>query len=176
VVMTTDPTAAKPTWGAPVDVDGRNFLGGISCASTYVCVAADSAGNVIVGHGIPTAKQIRTSLSEQLTPHGKTGRIRSLLEDRGYSVSFNALSAGRLVIDWYYVPRRTQVRKPKSVLVAAAKPTFAQAGPLIVTIKLTQAGQRLLERADRLRLTAHAAFTPAGGRSVTATARFSLLG
>jgi len=48
-VITTDPTAAKPTWSTPAKIDGPlNSLRGVSCASTSLCVAVDQSGNAVI--------------------------------------------------------------------------------------------------------------------------------
>jgi hypothetical protein len=41
-------TPAPPDWAAPVAFDLGNHPKGISCPSTGLCVAVDSAGNVLV--------------------------------------------------------------------------------------------------------------------------------
>ena len=121
--MTTDPTAARPAWSAPLDIDGVNFVGGISCPSTLLCVAVDSSGRVIVGHGsVPTAAQIKKALRRAMTPGGKPARIETLLKHTGRPVSVSALGAGKVIIDWYYAPKGAHVShgKPKHYTITPA--------------------------------------------------------
>ena len=91
-------------------------------------------------------------------------------------LAFRALTAGKAVIAWYYLPKGAHIAraKPKPVLVASAQKTFTQAATTNITIKLTATGKRLLQHARRLQLTAKATFTPAGQRAITATKTFTL--
>ena len=47
-LITTNPTAAKATWSAPVKVDPGGGLTGVSCASTSLCVAVDGPGYAVL--------------------------------------------------------------------------------------------------------------------------------
>jgi hypothetical protein len=180
VLVTTDPTAARPTW-SPSKIDYYQ-LGAISCVSTSFCAAVDSAGNAVIGHPLspiptpPSPAQITGSLRRQITPHGNAARISSLLKKRIYRVSFTALTGGKVGIDWYYQPKRTHRArtKPNLVLVAAGTRTFTTARTQTVPIKLTKTGERLLRNATRLKLTAAGAFIPSDEPAVEATREFSL--
>ncbi len=123
----------------------------------------------------PTAAQIRASLLSQIVPAGRAARITALLKS-GYTVSFTALTAGTVVIDWYYLPKGAHVSraKPKPVLVAAGRGSFSRAGSLKLKIKLTSRGRQLLKHAKRLQLTAKGTFTAAGNQPITAIRRFTL--
>jgi hypothetical protein len=80
------------------------------------------------------------------------------------------------VIDWYYLPKGAHLSraKPKPVLVAAGRGSFARAGSLKLRIKLTSRGRQLLKHAKRLQLTAKGAFTAAGNQPITVTRRLTL--
>jgi hypothetical protein len=143
-------------------------------------VGSAEASSAQVGPIAPSPAQIKASLLRQLAPHGNAAKIVALLKKQGYVLSFTALSTGKLVIDWYYVPAGAHVTrakpkpKPKPLLVATGKATFSQAGTRKLTITLTANGNQLLKRAQRLKLTAKGAFTPAGKSEVVATKEFTL--
>ncbi len=146
--------------------DGQTSTTSIS----YTVAAAPSATIV------PSAAQIKASLLREVTPHGKATSITALLKKQGYVLPFTALTAGRVVIDWYYSPKGAHLAtgKPKPVLVAAGKATLSHARTLKITIELTANGKRLLKPAKRLKLTAQETFTPASKHAVVATKPFTL--
>ena len=125
----------------------------------------------------PSRQQIKASLRRQITPHGPAARLGRLIKTSRYTFTFRALSAGRVVIDWYFVPGgahlASKARKP--VLVARGSARFHAPGRAKLTIRLTRRGKRRLTRATRLTLTARgAAFAPSGVRVVTASRSFTL--
>lgn len=91
-------------------------------------------------------------------------------------MSFTALSAGTVVINWYYVPKGAHVSKskPLPVLVATGRKGFTRAGKLSFTVKLTAKGLRLVKKTKRIKLTAKGSFTPLGQRPIVAIKSFSL--
>ena len=50
-LTSTDPTAASSTWILTSSVDSTNAINAVSCASTELCVAGDSVGNLQSGVG-----------------------------------------------------------------------------------------------------------------------------
>lgn len=137
---------------------------------------ATSAHTVVV---IPSAAQIKASLRHAIAPRGKASRIAPLLKKQSYVLSFKAIIAGRVVIDWYYLPKGAHLAsrksKPHPALVAVGKATFSRARTSKVTIKLMARGKRLLKHAERLTLTAKGTFTPAAKHAVIATKKFTLI-
>jgi hypothetical protein len=131
-----------------------------------------------VGGGGPTAAQIKASLLSQLVPKGKTAKIDALRHAHNYKTKFRALLAGKLVVDWYYVPAGARVArpkaKPKPVLVAVGRLTFPAAGAAELTIMLTRVGKQRLEHASKLKLTAKASFARTGAAAVIAAKSFTL--
>jgi alpha-tubulin suppressor-like RCC1 family protein len=123
------------------------------------------------------AARIKASLLAQLTPRGKGAKIGRLSKKKGYTMSFTALAAGTAVINWYFVPKGAHLSKakPLPVLVASARKTFAGAGKLRMTIKLTAKGVRLVRKAKRIKLTAKGSFSVPGHAPVTAIKSFTLL-
>jgi secreted trypsin-like serine protease len=124
----------------------------------------------------PSTAHIRASLTGQITPHGKAAGIAALMKSQGYVLSFTALSAGNVVIDWYYLPNGAHLvsGKPKPVLVAVGKATFTHAGTLKITIRLTANGKRMLKHTKRLTLTAQGTFTPTAQHALVSTKKFTL--
>ena len=93
----------------------------------------------------------------------------------GYSFSFIAPSAGRLVISWYFVPKgahRTKAKKP--VLVARSSVVRHKAGRAKIKIVLTVKGRKLLKGVRHLTLTAKGTFTPTGQAATSTTKTFTL--
>jgi YVTN family beta-propeller protein len=125
---------------------------------------------------IPSAAQLKASLLGEITPHGKAAKIAALLKAHGYVLSFTALSAGKVVIDWYYLPNGAHVAsaKAKPVLIAAGNAKFSQAGRVKIKIKLTAHGRQLLKHSKRLTLTARDKFTPTAQHGIIATKKFKL--
>jgi hypothetical protein len=173
--LSTNPAGGSRAWSA-AHVDGTNRMTGLSCPSTSLCVAVDLSGNAVVGSAIPTAGQIRTLLGKQLIPHGKTAKIGALLKHGGYSFSFTAPTAGRVVISWYLIPKGAQLarRKPRPVLLARATQRFVKARSLRLNVKLTREGKLLLMRPNALKLTAKGTFTPTGEAAVGGIKKFTL--
>ena len=154
------PTLVRLPAGITIDAVAR----GSSAFQTLVIAAGP------LGTAPPTVAQLMASLDSQLTAKGKTAKIAALLKTKGYAMSFTALGAGVVVIDWYYLPSS----KTKPVLVAAGKRTFEAAGTLPITVKLTAKGKQLLKKARRIRLTAKGTFTAPGKPAVSATTSFTL--
>jgi hypothetical protein len=120
--------------------------------------------------------QIRARLLSLIAPRGKGAHIAVLLKKKGYPFSFGALVGGRAQISWYFVPKGAHLSKakPKPVLVASGRRSFAKAGAAKMTIKLTSKGRRLLKHAKRLKLSGKGAFSVAGGSKVSARRTFTL--
>jgi hypothetical protein len=116
-----------------------------------------------------SASKIRGLLRQVLAVHGKAGTIRGVLKHAGYSFSFAAPSAGRLVMGWYSTPKHG-----KKVLVATVTLVFHGSGRATAKIQLTAAGRRLLSGTRRMKLTAKGSFTPAGHGAVSASRQFTL--
>jgi len=124
-----------------------------------------------------TKASVRSALAAVLSPRGADGRIAKLLQHSGYTFRFDAPSAGRLVIDWYYVPRGAHVAKsrgPTKVLVAATSASIKRPGPGKIKLRLTARGRSLLRRAKHERLTVKASFTPAGQSTTTSSSVINL--
>ncbi len=172
----TDPTGSVSAWSVGYDDAGMAYVTGVSCPVKSECVAVDSAGNLLLGSPPPTATEIAALLHSLLTPSGHGAEIAALLGHAGYRFSFKAPNAGRLLISWYLVPKRTHLTrsKPQHVLVATIRTSFAKAETRQVEVKLTRNGKQLLRGAKHLRLTAEGTFTSTGGPAITAFKTFTL--
>jgi hypothetical protein len=126
------------------------------------------------GRRTPTPAQIKAALLTQLAPSGASAKIVALVRNGGYSFSFRELSAGRVVIDWYYLPKGANINKPKAVLVATGNAKFSKAGQGKLSIKLIAAGGRMLKTAKSPKLTAKGTYILAGNPAVVATKAFTL--
>lgn len=133
-----------------------------------------SSSGIMPGGAIPgstvSAAQIKADLAMQLGPEGKAARIGALLKRGGYTYRFKTLTAGRVVISWYYLPKGTTLSKvmPKPVLIATGKASFTNPGQVKLTIKLTAQGKRVLRAAKRLSVTAKGIYTLPGQAPVLA--------
>ena len=178
VVSSTNPAGGPPAWTA-TDVDNSSRgLNAVSCVSNRLCAAVDGVGNVVLGvpAQAPTLAQIRALIGSELKPVGPGAKIAALLNHNGFSESITAPSAGRLVVSWYYLPSGAHLAtaKPKPVLIAGGRATFATAGSTKIEIRPTRDGTRLLKRSGRVKLTATGVFTPTGSRPITTLKPFTL--
>jgi hypothetical protein len=134
--------------------------------------------SVIAPPVAPTAAQIKGGLLRELTPSGNAARIPALVKNHGYRLSFATLTAGKLLIAWYYLPRgarpASSAHAHAPVLVAIGKATSGQIGILVIKIKLTASGLWMLRHANRLKLTAQGTFTPSGSRAIVARKTFTV--
>jgi hypothetical protein len=120
----------------------------------------------------PTVRQLRARLAAHLFPKGKSAKIGALLKAGGATLRFAFQWPGRLVVQWFTVPRRGSRAKP--VLVAKGIKVFKDQRSGSIKVRLTAAGKRLLRRSKRLTLTSSGSFTPVGGKKVTARRTFTL--
>jgi hypothetical protein len=133
-------------------------------------------GGVLGNHiAKASAAQIAALLAGQLTPSGRAAKIAVLVRRRGWAEPFRALEAGMAVIDWYELPKGATLArgtKVRPVLVATGHLAFSAARTETLNVKLTNAGERLLQHAKHLKLTAKGTFTPTGAAPITATKIF----
>lgn len=115
--------------------------------------------------------ELRSLLERLLVPSGRNAKIAQLLEHKGYSASFTALSAGRLTISWSFVPKGAHA---KPVLVAVGSLSSLAPGGAKLTIRLTAKGRSLLAHAGRLSLTAKGMLQPSGEAALAASRSFTL--
>jgi hypothetical protein len=140
--------------------------------------ASSAATGVIhAAGGGPSRAQISSALKKVLVPTGKLAKIAALVKHGGYTFSFAAPSAGRLVLDWYFVPAGAHVTrgtKPKPVLVASVTVAVHKSGKVKVKLKLTSQGRKLLKSAGREKLTVKASFAPTGHATRTTLTKITL--
>lgn len=142
-------------------------------ATTGTATTATNTGTGITA--AISSGQLLASLARQLVPSGTAAKIGALLRDSGLTMSFQALEAGRLTVQWYELPVGAKLAKHgtvKPMLVASGQVSFTAAGTGKVKLRLTVAGRKLLKRSTRVKLTAKGAFTPTGTASVGTTKGF----
>jgi hypothetical protein len=153
-------------------------MAAISCPSTSLCFAADSAGRVTVGTPSPTTAQLTAALHALITPSGHQATIRRILDQRGYRKTITAPLTGRFTITWQRPVTRgahTPHGAPITVL-ASSTSDLVKGQRAAVLVKLTAAGRRLLSRATRrLSLIAHGRLVPTSRPAITVTNRINLL-
>lgn len=153
-------------------------------SSTSSTPSTGSSGSTGASSGTGTtatisSTQIAASLGQQLVPASKAAKIGVLLESGGLTMSFTALEAGTLAVQWYEAPAGAKLAKhskAKPVLVASGQMSFAAAGVGKLKVKLTGAGKRLLKHAKNVKLTAKGTFAPSGKAPVSMTIGFVLKG
>jgi hypothetical protein len=125
--------------------------------------ASAQVGPVVRAATGPSSAQVKAAVSKVLKPSGKAATLKAILKAGGYSFSFTAPSAGRLVIDWFATVRG------KQVLVASASVVFHATGKATVKLKLSSKGRRLLKAAKTVKIATKATFTPTGGAPTEST-------
>jgi DNA-binding beta-propeller fold protein YncE len=130
-----------------------------------------------------TVAELKASLLAQLAPSGKSAKLSKVKKSKGYALSFKALVAGSLQLNWFFLPPGAHVSatgrhkpKPKPVLFASGQAVFPSAVAKTVSIKLTTKALKLLGHRSTIKLTAKGTFTPKGGTAVSATKAFQLKG
>jgi alpha-tubulin suppressor-like RCC1 family protein len=116
-----------------------------------------------------TTAAVGSSLLTQLAPKGKPAKIAALLKAKRYALSFKALRAGTVVVNWFSVPKGKQ-----ATLIASGRMTFKAAGTATLILRLTAKGAHLLRGAKRLKVTARSTFTSHGAAPVSKSRSFTL--
>ena len=125
-------------------------------------------GVLASGAALPSVAQLKALLAHLLAPAGRGARIGVLLKRGSYSASFRALTAGRLTISWFVVPRGAHLAAAKPILVAAGRVSPAAAGPASIKVRLTSKGRRLLAHAHRLKITVKGTLAASGQSTISA--------
>jgi hypothetical protein len=128
----------------------------------------------------PPAAEVKAALAQVLAP--SSARIKTLLRAGGYTFAFDAPSAGKLVLNWYLVPKRARLAdaraakpRPKPVLVASVSAKTTTARKIKVKVKLSRTGRtRLRAAGTSLKLTGQASFTPSGAKQTTIRRTFTV--
>jgi hypothetical protein len=163
VVISTSPGSGGTAWTG-THIDPYN-IEAAACSTSSRCFALDGVGNLSVGRS-PTIKELLApSLRAAATPPAAARRIRALLARGGYSFRFAAPIAGRLTLTW---------RANSRTVIAALRASFGAAGRRSVKLSLRRAGARLLQRVNRLAVTATVRFTTSSGRTFAFRRSFSL--
>jgi hypothetical protein len=126
-------------------------------------VAADEAGNTIVGHG-PSPALIKRILSRQLRPPSSQ-TIATLYTQHYAWVPFDPATAGLLTIRWYSVSSAHTNRH--ETLIAAGSRTLSTGQQARIVLTITQQGNKSLKRHRPLKIVTQATFTPVGAQPIT---------
>jgi hypothetical protein len=169
-----DACAGTVAAGSPIDTNtvGDHTFQVTDRAQSHPFAVSTLHYTVLAAHA--TTAQIKAALARLLIPRGKTTKIAALLAKGSYLLSFKALTAGRGVVAWYFVPKGAHVARARPVLVATGGASFAAAGKRNIKIKLTAKGRKLLKNAQTLKITVKGTFTPAARTAVVARKTFTL--
>ncbi len=121
--------------------------------------------------GVP---QLIVLLAREITPSGRAAKIGQLLRHHGVGLRFRAPQPGSAVVQWYRVPPGAHLAKATPTLVASGRSVFGSPRLATLEIRLTSAGQRLLQRTKSLKLVAKGTFTPAAAKPVSVKKSFTL--
>ena len=145
---------------------------------TYNGVRVTSINDVPTKPPAPTRSAIKALLIREIAPGPTARKIGTLTRRNKFSLSFQALAAGSIRIQWRSSPTRSH---PKAVIVAAGHAVFTDAATTVIAVKLTKAGSALLASSSGLALTAKGTFvphlppsTPGANLPISATKTFKL--
>ncbi|HYM46255.1 MAG TPA: hypothetical protein VES65_08885 [Solirubrobacteraceae bacterium] len=181
-------SCAGSSFCAAVDVVGNGLIysesspgpsGSPSSSSPSSSTTATPSTATSTGPAIISAAQLRALLLGQLVPHSKAAGIKALLKHSGITLAFRAPEAGAETVSWYEVPpgaKLARKTKPKPILVAAGHVRTTASGMVMIHLKLTSAGKRLLARSKRLKITTACTFAPAGGTTLKVSRMFAVSG
>ncbi len=174
--LTTDFMVQAASNEQPTGNNGGSSSSGNTSAPPPSSSTGGSGGGSSPAASI-SAAQIAALLGQQLIPSGKAAKIATLLKSGGLKMSFKALEAGTLSVQWYEIPAGAKLAKKakaKPVLVASGQMTFSAAGTKTLRIRLTTAGRKLSKHAKSLKLTVKGMFTATGQAPVGQTVSFAL--
>ena len=173
---TGEPAFSAPTAivTEPIGTATGPLVDSVPPLPVYTAVPAPTGGVLGATTSSPSAAQSRALLLRLLPPAGKNAKIGALLKRGGYFISFDALSAGRLVVSWYEVPKGAHLANAKPLLLAVGRVSVARPGVAKLSIKLTATGRSLLAHAGQLKVTAQGVLTPSGHGAVKVTRSFTL--
>jgi hypothetical protein len=169
--------ATKP-WYTATPADQRARLRVVVTASNAFGGGRASSGlTAPVG---PPNTAIRRPLLRAVTLTGNGAHLRAVRAAHGYFFTFSAVIPGRLVVQWYYLPKGTRLGqaygKHPPVLVATAGTQIGRPRRVKVKLRLTRDGGPLLASKPLVKLTAKGTFSPPGRPSIAVIVRLALRG
>lgn len=175
---TSSPEVSAQTAVVQAGPAGSTNAGG-STTSGGSSSGAGSNGSISGGGTRATisSAQIAALLGKQLVPTGKATAILGLLKNGGLTMSFQALEAGTLTVQWYAVPSGAKLakrNKAKPVLIASGQTSFAEPGTSKVKVRLTADGKKLLKHAKTVKVEVKGVFRSSGGVAINSIVKFSL--
>jgi hypothetical protein len=191
------------SWSAPVKIDGTIYgafgptsIRSVSCPSASFCVASDLADNVLTYDGSSWSAPVRLPIEAmspvpptivppaQPTPgsggpprFASTLRILSLAgasRNGSLTVSLSVTGYGRIdVLERAKTPAPAH-KKPHLIVVGHTAATATHAGTIKLTVKLNNAGRKLLRTRHKLPVSVSITYTPTGHTSIVTTTHVTL--
>lgn len=167
-----DAPAGPPAGPAPDTGPGGPAGGGDSTVG--VSGGNTSGGTTGSGGPVPLSDgQIKSALNGVAFPRGSAARIAALLRS-GFTATFKAPGAGKVQVDWYFVPKGARLAaKQKPVKLGSGATTTSGPGTVKIKIALAAAGKKKLKAAKTLKITGKSTFTPTGKAPVSVTKAFT---
>ena len=117
---------------------------------------------------------LQASISAQLVPTGPATSFPVAVE-HGYPLSLRLPSPGVIEVRWFLRSIRYRGERPRRPrLIASGRARSARAGRFALTIRLTSAGEPIVQSAGSLVVNARATYIPDRGRPVSAARSFGL--
>ena len=144
----------------------------------YIASATDPAGSAAGISSATTAvvslAQVKAGIVRLLGPSGTAATLAGVIRQNGYSSRYAAPSTGVFSVSWIV---RSHGHR---VTVATFKKTVTTRGTLRVSVKLTVAGRKLLEKSlaarTKLKVTASSTARLPGAKAITASRVITLRG
>lgn len=162
---TSEPTAVVQAASA----GGGNSRGGTTTSSGDGSTGSSTSSSSTSTTASISSAQVAALLGKELMPTGKAATIPALLRAGGLTMSFKALEAGTLSVQWYEVPSGATLAthsKAKAVLIASGQVSFTGAGIGKIKIRLSAQGKKLLRHGKTVKVEAKGVFRPRGGVAV----------
>ncbi len=124
-----------------------------------------------------SARKLASLIAQQLARLWHAADTTTMLKTGTFKTTFRAPEAGYAEFAWRYLPpsnKRAGKTTQASLLVAFGRTSSHNAGAQALTVRLTNAGGRLLKGSPRSRLLATCRFTPLHAPAVRMSAAFAL--
>ena len=158
--VTGTPTAAGTATVVLTVTDANGIESSSAPISLTIAAAASTTTTGPTSSNPATIATLATLLRTQL-PARVT--LATLLARGTYNMTLHGLGTGKIAIRWLHRPVH------RSAVLVADGHARTGAANVVVTLRLTAAGRRLLAHVKHLTVTVVATFTPNGGKAVRAT-------
>ncbi len=155
-------SSAKPADATPAVSEAPTPGGGNPAPGSSV---ASVDGPQPVADADSPGPDVATVLAATLA---RSPTLTQLRRRGGYPLRFEAPRSGRFVVDWYVVARPSRNERVRRVLVAHGARTADAGDRVVLRLRLTVAGRRLLNRSTRrTSVRATSTFAPPGGKPIS---------